>query len=98
MGSQFEVFTGLSCDHRRRTSASYGGSVPAASSAESGLFTAFCAAGLWPGLGRTTAGRLAEAGITRPADVTIAKLCDVQGVSPMRADRLAGNFRDRSLT
>ena len=72
--------------------------MPPASSAETGLFAAFCAAGLWPGLGRTTAGRLAEAGITRPADVTIAKLCDVQGVSPMRADRLAGNFRDRSLS
>lgn len=65
---------------------------------ETALFAAFCSAGLWPGLGRTTAGRLAAAGITRPADVTIAKLCDVQGVSPMRADRLAGNFRDREVT
>jgi exodeoxyribonuclease V alpha subunit len=69
-----------------------------ASSAETGLFAAFCAAGLWPGLGRTTAGRLGAAGITRPADVTIAKLCDVQGVAPMRADRLVGAFRERSVT
>lgn len=73
-------------------------SVAADAAEDRALFAAFCSAGLWPGLGRTTAGRLADAGISRPADVTIAKLCDVQGVSPMRADRLAGNFRDRSVT
>jgi exodeoxyribonuclease V alpha subunit len=83
---------------RQGSSAFYGGSVPPASASDTGLFDAFCAAGLWPGLGRVTAGRLAAAGITRPEDVTIAKLCDVQGVSPMRADRLVGNFRDRWVT
>lgn len=52
-------------------------------------FTAFCAAGLWPGLGTTLAGRLAEAGIRAPADVSVARLGGLPGVGPARADRLA---------
>jgi exodeoxyribonuclease V alpha subunit len=52
------------------------------------LFAAFCEAGLWPGLGRTIAGRLAENGIQRLTDVTEAALREVQGVPPARAQRL----------
>ena len=55
-------------------------------------FTAFCAAGLWPGLGTALAGRLAEAGIRTPADVTPARLGALAGVGPARADRLVGTF------
>jgi len=57
------------------------------------VFDAFCAAGLWPGLGRTTAGRLAAAGIRRPADVDLARLSGVEGVSGPRARRLLDAFR-----
>lgn len=57
-------------------------------------FAAFCAAGLWPGLGRTVAERLAEAGINRPDDVSTNALEKVEGVAPKRAERLAKNFVD----
>ena len=55
-------------------------------------FEAFCAAGLWPGLGRTTAGRLAEARINGPDDVSYEALAKVEGVTPKRAERLAKVF------
>ena len=38
------------------------------------VFAAFCAAGLWPGLGRRTAAELPAAGITSPDDVTADRL------------------------
>ena len=56
------------------------------------VFAAFCAAGLWPGLGTTLDGRLAEGGIRSPADVTAARLAALPGVGPARADRLVGTF------
>src|SRR3954449_9802482 len=55
-------------------------------------FEAFCAAGLWPGLGRTTAGRLAEARVNSPDDVSVETLSKVEGVTPKRAERLAKVF------
>jgi exodeoxyribonuclease V alpha subunit len=56
------------------------------------VFEAFCAAGLWPGLGRTTGSRLADAGIASPDDVTAARLELVDGVGPKRAERLAKSW------
>jgi exodeoxyribonuclease V alpha subunit len=58
------------------------------------VFEAFCAAGLWPGLGRTTAGRLAAAGITSRDDVSISALNKVEGVAGKRAEKLAKAFAD----
>jgi exodeoxyribonuclease V alpha subunit len=55
-------------------------------------FEAFCAAGLWPGLGRTTAARLAEARINGPDDVSYESLSKVEGVAPKRAEKLAKVF------
>src|SRR5439155_16531994 len=52
------------------------------------VFEAFCAAGLWPGLGVTLAGRLAEVGIDGPAKVTVDRLLELPRVSRIRADRL----------
>ncbi|WP_018635693.1 AAA family ATPase [Parafrankia elaeagni] len=57
------------------------------------VFAAFCDAGLWPGLGRTTAGRLGEAGIERREEVDLARLSAVPGVSGPRARRLLDSFR-----
>ncbi|MCK9898658.1 exodeoxyribonuclease V [Parafrankia colletiae] len=57
------------------------------------VFAAFCDAGLWPGLGRTTAGRLGEAGIERREQVDLARLSAVPGVSGPRARRLLDSFR-----
>ncbi len=61
---------------------------------ETTAFEAFCAAGLWPGLGRTTASRLPEARINAPDDVAADALCRVEGVTPKRAERLAKAFAD----
>jgi exodeoxyribonuclease V alpha subunit len=55
-------------------------------------FAAFCAAGLWPGLGTTLAGRLAEAGVRTPADVSALRLSALPGVGASRADRLVTSF------
>ncbi|MBL7491437.1 helix-hairpin-helix domain-containing protein, partial [Frankia sp. AgW1.1] len=57
------------------------------------LFAAFCAAGLWPGLGRTSAERLPAAGIRSPADVDLARLSAVEGMTGPRARRLLDAFR-----
>ncbi|MCL9760844.1 ATP-dependent RecD-like DNA helicase [Frankia sp. AiPa1] len=57
------------------------------------VFAAFHDAGLWPGLGRTTAGRLAAAGITLPEHVDLGRLGQVEGVSGPRARRLVDSFR-----
>ena len=56
------------------------------------LFGEFCAAGLWPGVGRTMAGKLQAAGITSPDDVTAGRLELVEGIGPKRAARLAASF------
>ncbi|MGE5134020.1 MAG: AAA family ATPase [Gemmatimonadota bacterium] len=56
------------------------------------VFAAFCAAGLWPGLGPGLAARLAEAGITGPDQVDPGVLAQLDGVGPKRADRLTRAF------
>lgn len=55
-------------------------------------FAAFAAAGLWPGLGRTLAQRLAEAGVVSPETVTADRLAGLPSVSAARADRLVTAF------
>ncbi len=52
------------------------------------VFTAFCDAGLWPGLGRRLAAELADAGIHGPEDVTSTSLGALPKVGPVRAGRL----------
>ena len=56
------------------------------------VFGEFCAAGLWPGLGRKLAGQLAGAGITGPALVSADRLELIDGVSAERAGWLATAF------
>ena len=56
------------------------------------LFAAFVAAGLWPGLGRVTAGKLPDAGITGPETVTAERLRTV--ASGKRVDRLLASWRE----
>jgi exodeoxyribonuclease V alpha subunit len=56
------------------------------------VFLAFCAAGLWPGLGKTLAGVLPDAGIDSPADVSAANLALLPKVGPTRAGRLLSSF------
>ena len=58
------------------------------------IFGEFCAAGLWPGLGRQLAGQLAGAGITGPALVTADRLALIDGVSRERAEWLTAAFHD----
>jgi exodeoxyribonuclease V alpha subunit len=60
------------------------------------VFAEFCSAGLWPGLGRTLAARLADAGITSADEVSAGKLEMVEGIGPRRAERLAAAFGDAS--
>lgn len=57
-------------------------------------FAQFCAAGLWPELSRTAAGKLAAAGITAPDDVTPSALAKVDGISSKKAERLTKTFSD----
>jgi exodeoxyribonuclease V alpha subunit len=57
-------------------------------------FEAFCEAGLWPNLGRTTASRLAAAHINGPDDVTQSALESIEGVGPKRAQTLVKTFSD----
>ncbi|MGY1844734.1 AAA family ATPase [Modestobacter sp. SYSU DS0875] len=56
------------------------------------VFAAFCAAGLWPGLGKRTAADLPAAGITRPDDVTADRLLKLPRVGRQRAERLFSSF------
>jgi len=56
------------------------------------VFAAFCAAGLWPGLGRRTAAELPAAGITTPDDVTADRLIKLPRVGRQRAERLFSSF------
>jgi exodeoxyribonuclease V alpha subunit len=56
------------------------------------VFTAFCEAGLWPGLGRKLAAALPDAGIEGPADVTAERLLALPKVGAQRAGRLLSAF------
>lgn len=61
-------------------------------------FAAYCAAGLWPGLGSTLAGALRAGGIHGPGDVTAERLAALPDVSAKRAERLAAAFADAEPT
>jgi exodeoxyribonuclease V alpha subunit len=56
------------------------------------VFEAFCADGLWPGLGRTLGEALPAAGITRPEDVTAERLAGLPKVGTIRAGRLLSGW------
>jgi exodeoxyribonuclease V alpha subunit len=56
------------------------------------VFVEFCAAGLWPGLGRTLADALPEAGIHGPEDVRPETLAGLPKVGLQRAGRLLSGF------
>jgi exodeoxyribonuclease V alpha subunit len=56
------------------------------------VFDAFCSAGLWPGLGKTLAGLLADNGIAGPQDVTAANLERLPKVGSVRAGRLFSSY------
>jgi exodeoxyribonuclease V alpha subunit len=56
------------------------------------VFAAFCAAGLWPGLGRKLAGALPDAGIDGPEDVSTTNLAALPKIGPQRAGRLLSAF------
>jgi len=58
------------------------------------VFGQFCAAGLWPGLGRGLAAQLSGAGITGPEQVSASRLQKLDRVGPKRAQRLAASFED----
>ena len=67
-------------------------SAPGPAAAGDPVFAAFCAAGLWPGLGRRTAADLPAAGITSPDDVTADRLIKLPRVGRQRAERLFSGF------
>jgi exodeoxyribonuclease V alpha subunit len=56
------------------------------------VFAAFCAAGLWPGLGRALTEALADAGIHGPDDVTATNLGALPRVGATRAGRLLSSW------
>ncbi len=56
------------------------------------MFAAFCAEGLWPGLGRTLADALAAAGITAPEQVSAERLATLPKVGRVRAGRLLSGW------
>ncbi|MBB3675204.1 AAA family ATPase [Modestobacter versicolor] len=56
------------------------------------VFAAFCAAGLWPGLGKRTAADLPAAGITSPDEVSADRLQKLPRVGRQRAERLFSSF------
>lgn len=61
------------------------------------IFREFCAAGLWPGVGKALAEDLAAGGISDPRDVTMGKLQKLPRVTPKRADRLLTSWIGASL-
>jgi exodeoxyribonuclease V alpha subunit len=67
-------------------------SAPGPAAAGDPVFSAFCAAGLWPGLGKRTAAELPAAGITSPDDVSADRLVKVPKVGRQRAERLFSSF------
>lgn len=62
------------------------------------VFAAFCAAGLWPGLGKRAAAELPAAGITSPDDVTADRLQKLPRVGRQRAERLFSGFLSAAPT
>jgi exodeoxyribonuclease V alpha subunit len=56
------------------------------------VFAAFCADGLWPGLGRAMAEALPAAGITAPEHVTAERLATLPKVGTVRAGRLLSGW------
>lgn len=56
------------------------------------VFAAFCQAGLWPGLGRTLAEALSQAGIRGPEEVTADRLGELPRVGALRAQRLVSSW------
>ena len=62
------------------------------------VFAAFCAAGLWPGLGKRAAAELPAAGITSPDDVTADRLLKLPRVGRQRAERLFSGFLSAAPT
>jgi exodeoxyribonuclease V alpha subunit len=62
------------------------------------VFAAFCAAGLWPGLGKRTAAELPGAGITSPDQVTADRLTKLPRVGRQRAERLFSSFLSAAPT
>src|SRR4051794_12504273 len=56
------------------------------------VFAAFCAAGLWPGLGKRAAAELPAAGITSPDDVSVNRLLKLPRVGKQRAERLFSSY------
>jgi exodeoxyribonuclease V alpha subunit len=56
------------------------------------VFAAFCAAGLWPGLGKRTAAELPAAGIVGQDDVSADRLLKLPRVGRQRAERLFSSF------
>ena len=73
-------------------------SAPASISSGDPVFAAFCAAGLWPGLGKRTAAELPGAGITAPDDVTADRLTKLPRVGRQRAERLFSSFLSAAPT
>jgi len=67
-------------------------SVPATAPTPDRVFPAFCAAGLWPGLGKRTAAELPAAGIVSPDDVSADRLLKLPRVGRQRAERLFSSF------
>lgn len=61
------------------------------------IFREFCAAGLWPGVGKALAEDLAAGGISDPRGVTMGKLQKLPRVTPKRADRLLTSWIGASL-
>jgi exodeoxyribonuclease V alpha subunit len=59
---------------------------------EAEVFTAFCAAGLWPGMGKALRDKLPAAGIHAASDVTEDALAAVPGLSARRAAKLIVDF------
>jgi exodeoxyribonuclease V alpha subunit len=59
---------------------------------EAEIFTAFCAAGLWPGMGKALRDKLPAAGIIAASDVTEDALASVPGLSARRAAKLIVDF------
>jgi exodeoxyribonuclease V alpha subunit len=60
------------------------------------VFEAFCAAGLWPGMSRAAAAKLAAARINTPDDVSVDSLTRVDGIAPKKAEKLAKSFANAS--
>ncbi len=56
------------------------------------VFSEFCAAGLWPGVGAKVASAMREAGITAPSRVTVAALAGLPRFTTTRAERLYNSW------